>query len=202
MMSDAHQPSADGTVVLDERGRVRVPRAAAVVAALLRIGLGLLYLWAFLAQGFGITYTNKGPEVAGAPVEYGWYFAVDSSKGWISSGFSHSPTAGYVDGSMHGPLAFIAQGLPTGVDDLGWMFAIGGLGIALTLGIAMRIAGWGGFALNILIWFSAFPPTSNPLLDGEHMAFALALLLLMFLHAGNHWGIGRWWSTHTPAFLH
>jgi thiosulfate dehydrogenase (quinone) large subunit len=56
--------------------------------------------------------------------------------------------------------------------------------------------------LNILIWFSGFPPSSNPLLDGEHMAFALSILLLMFLQAGNHWGLGRWWRAHTPKLLH
>jgi hypothetical protein len=31
-------------------------------------------------------------------------------------------------------LAFIVQNLPQGLDDFGWMFAIGGLGIALTSG--------------------------------------------------------------------
>jgi thiosulfate dehydrogenase (quinone) large subunit len=66
------------------------------------------------------------------------------------------------------------------------MFAIGGLGIALALGIAMRLAGWGGFLLNILLWFSTFPPASNPVIDGTHTIYALLLLTSMFLHAGNH----------------
>jgi hypothetical protein len=34
------------------------------------------------------------------------------------------------------------------------------------------------------------------------MAFALGILLVMFLYAGNHWGLGRWWCRHTPTFLH
>jgi hypothetical protein len=82
---------------------------------------------------------------AGAKVTYEWTFGYDSSKGWISSGFDHSPTEGYVD-NLHGPLAFIPQNLPTGVVDFLWIFAIGGLGIALTLGIGANIAGWGGSA--------------------------------------------------------
>jgi hypothetical protein len=83
------------------------------------------------------------------------------------------------------------------------MLDLGGLGIALTLGIAMRIAGWGGFALNIMLWFSRpFPPSGNPVIDGEHMAFAFGILLLMFLHAGNRFGLGRWWEAHTPALIH
>jgi thiosulfate dehydrogenase [quinone] large subunit len=82
------------------------------------------------------------------------------------------------------------------------VFVIGGLGIALTLGLAMRIAGWGGFALNILIWFSGLPPSTNPVIDGTHTIYAPLLLLSMFLHAGRCWGLGRWWESHTPAFLH
>jgi hypothetical protein len=64
-------------------------------------------------------------------------------------------------------------------------------GVARTLGIGMRIAGWGGFLLSILVRFSLFPPTGHPVIDGEHMAFAFSLLLLMFLHAGNRFGLGR-----------
>jgi thiosulfate dehydrogenase [quinone] large subunit len=173
-------------------------RPTAISAALLRISLGLVYLWGFIAQGFGVSYSNTN---GGNPPSYGWHFGYSSQLGWITSGFSHSPTAKFI-GSTHGPLAFIPQHLPTGLDDFGWMFAIGGLGIALTLGIAMRIAGWGGFALNILIWFSGFPPSSNPVIDGTHTIYALLLLLLMFLHAGRYWGLGRWWESHTTAFLH
>jgi len=139
-------------------------------------------------------------NAAGKVVSYGWHFSYNAHLGWITSGFAHSPTGPFI-GSTHGPLAFIVQDLPTGLDDFGWMFALAGLGVALTLGIGMRIAGWGGFALNILIWFSLFPPNGNPLIDGEHTAFAFSLLLLMFLHAGNRFGLGRWWETHTPALI-
>ena len=55
----------------------------------------------------------------------------------------------------------------------------------------MRIAGWGGFLLSILVWFRLFPPSGNPVINAEHMAFAFSLLLLMFLHAGNRFGLGR-----------
>jgi thiosulfate dehydrogenase [quinone] large subunit len=193
--------SAPKTVTLDASGRVTVPRGAANTAGLLRLGLGLLYLWAFISQGFGVIYTNSVTNAAGQVTSYGWHFSYNASLGWISSGFTHSPTAAFI-GSTHGPLAPIAQNLPTGVDDFGWMLALGGLGIALTLGIAMRIAGWGGFLLNIILWFSLFPPSGNPVIDGEHMAFALSLLLLMFLHAGNRFGFGHWWEAHTPAVIH
>src|SRR5262245_2625819 len=89
-----------GIVSMDAAGRIRLPRGGAITAAILRIGIGLIYLWAFLSQGFGILYTNhtENPDVA-APTEvhYQWEFSHDADAGWISSGFSHSPTEGYVD---------------------------------------------------------------------------------------------------------
>jgi thiosulfate dehydrogenase [quinone] large subunit len=190
---------------MDTAERIRIPRGGAIVAALLRITLGFVYLWAFVSQAFGITYTNKAtpPPNAPAPTKttYEWTFDHDSSKGWISSGFEHSPSEAYVDNNLHGPLAFIPQKLPTGLVDFMWMFAIGGLGIALTFGIAANIAGWGGFLMNILIWLATFPPSTNPLIDGEHVTFALVVLLLMWLQASNYWGLGRWWRAHTPVLL-
>jgi thiosulfate dehydrogenase [quinone] large subunit len=196
----AHAQRDARSVTLDEVKGVRVTRAAAYSAALLRISLGLVYLWGFIAQAFGVVYTNSKTDPTGK-ITYGWHFTYDANKGWITSGFTHSPTGQYV-GNTHGPLAFISKNLPTGLDDLGWIIAIGGLGIALTLGILMNIAGVGGFLLNILLWFSTFPPSSNPIIDGTHTIYALVLLLLMFLHAGNKWGLGRWWSAHTPRILH
>jgi thiosulfate dehydrogenase (quinone) large subunit len=198
---DPRSASPPGTVNLDRDGRVVIPRGAANSAALLRLGLGLLYLWAFISQGFGIIYANSTTGEAGKAGTYGWHFSYDPSLGWITSGFTHSPTAGFID-KTHGPLAFLVQDLPTGVVDFGWMFALAGLGVALTLGICLRIAGWGGFLLNIIIWLSTFPPNGNPIVDGEHMTFAFSLLLLMYLHAGNRFGFGRWWEAHTPALIH
>lgn len=190
-------------VAMDREGRIRLPRAGAITAALLRIVLGLVYLWAFLAQGLGVGYTNTDPPDPAAPaaVTYGWHFSYDADTGWITSGFSHSPTAPYV-GKTHGPTAWLVQELPTGVDDFGWIFALGGLGIALTLGICSRIAGWGGLVLNLMIWFAGFPPSSNPIFDAEHATFALVIFLLMWIEASNYWGVGRWWRARTPAVLH
>ena len=126
---------------------------------------------------------------------------IDSSQGWITSGFDHSPTAAYVDNNLHGPLAIIPQKLPTGVEDFMWMFALAGLGIGLTCGVFSILAGFGGLIMNVLIWLSTFPPSTNPLIDGEHVTFALAIFLLMWIQASNYWGFGRWWRRHTPTLL-
>jgi len=194
-----------GTVVMDLGGRIRIPRGGAITIAVMRIALGLVYLWAFISQGFGIGYTNKAtppPDApAGAKVTYEWTFNVDADNGWITSGFDHSPTEAFVDNNLHGPLAFIPQNLPTGLVDFMWIFALAGLGIALTFGVFANIAGWGGFVMNIFIWLATFPPSTNPLIDGEHVTFALAILLFMWLQASNYWGVGRWWRSHTPTIL-
>jgi thiosulfate dehydrogenase (quinone) large subunit len=211
-MSDAMATSASEAgylVAMDGAGRINIPRGGARTAALLRIGLGLMYLWAFVAQGFGVGYTNvkttqqpPPPDAAApAPVTYGWTFTYDADNGWISSGFKHSPSEAYLTKNTHGPVGTLLTDLPTGLTDFGWIFALAGLGIALTFGVFSRIAGWGGFALNMVIWFAAFPPSTNPLIDGEHMAFALSILLLMWIQASNYWGFGRWWRAHVPFWL-
>lgn len=181
-------PTGDSTTLV-------IPRGAVIVSALFRIGLGLTYLWAFISQGFGLGFTNAQ---AGS---YGWFFSFDASKGWISSGFQHSPTSGFI-GGLHGLASPVLQALPTGLVDFCWMFALAGLGIGLTLGICMRIAAWGGFILNVVIWLGGLPPATNPLIDAEHMAFAFGLLLMMYLQADRYWGLGNWWRANTPNWLH
>jgi hypothetical protein len=47
-----------GMVAMDREGRIRIPRAGAITAAILRIGIGLIYLWGFISAGFGVHYTN------------------------------------------------------------------------------------------------------------------------------------------------
>ena len=188
----------------------RLTLPAARSAALLRIGLGLIYLWAFFSQGFGIVYSNRPAPPPGSPPamayamqpDGAWHFSYDTSKGFITSGFSHSPTSGYLSSNARGPLAFVPNSLPDKANDTLWMFALGGLGFALVLGIFSKIAGWGGLALNVLMWFSSFPNEFNPLLDGEHMIYGLVLVTLMYLRAGDHWGLGRWWRARTPSLLH
>ena len=57
------------------------------------------------------------------------------------------------------------RGIPpaaNGLTDFGWIFTLGGLGIALTFGLFSRIAGWGGLVLNLMIWFAAFPTEHQP----------------------------------------
>ena len=76
-----------------------------------------------------------------------------------------------------------------------WLFMIGlaGIGIALLLGVGMRVAAVSGAVLYLMMWTVVLPPETNPIVD-EHVIGALALLALALVHAGDTFGFGRWWK--------
>jgi thiosulfate dehydrogenase [quinone] large subunit len=138
----------------------------------LRILLGWLFLWGFLDKLFGLGY------------------ATPSSGAWINGG---SPTAGYLKFAAGG----IFQGFYNSVSGNGlvdWLFmlALLALGIALILGIGMRIAAYGGTLFLLLLWSSHVPPTDNPIID-EHIIYIFVLWGLYLVKAGRIFGLGDWW---------
>ena len=44
------------TIAMDDRSGVQLTPMGATTAALFRIGMGLLYLWAFVTAAFGVGY--------------------------------------------------------------------------------------------------------------------------------------------------
>lgn len=144
------------------------------IAGLLRIFMGWLFFWAFIDKLFGLGY-NTAPEAA-----------------WINGG---SPTSGFLQFGTKGPFAEFFQGL-AGQPWVDWAFMIGLLliGVALILGIAMRLATFGGVVMLLLMYVaSAIWPEHNPFLD-DHLINALVLLLLFSIDAGRHVGFGRSWE--------
>jgi len=144
-----------------------------IFLGLARIALGWLFFWAFIDKVFGLGYATK-PEAA-----------------WISGG---SPTAGFLKFGTTGPFAEVFQGL-AGAVWVDWLFMIGllGLGLALILGIGMRIATISGVVLLALMYLAVMPSEHNPIID-EHIIYILLLLLLNAYKAGDHVGFGRMWS--------
>jgi thiosulfate dehydrogenase (quinone) large subunit len=157
-----------------------VGRALAVV----RIAMGLVFAWAFVDKTFGFGY------------------ATPSANAWINGG---SPTEGFLGNIDHGPLGDVFRGW-AGDAWADWLFMLGlaGIGIALLLGIGLRIAAVAGTIMMLLMWAAEWPldrftdagePTmsTNPVLD-YHILYALVLIALAVTAAGDTWGFGRKWA--------
>ncbi|MFI7680432.1 DoxX family protein [Actinophytocola sp. NPDC049390] len=174
-------PTQRATTPVDnapERGT----RAAFV--AVVRIATGLVFLWAFLDKLFGFGY------------------ATPSERAWINGG---SPTQGFLGNIDHGPFAAMFRGW-AGAAWADWLFMLGlaGIGIALVLGIGLRIAAVAGTVMMLLMWAAEWPldrftdagePTmsTNPILD-YHVIYALVMIWLAIVAAGNTWGFGKQWA--------
>ncbi len=136
-----------------------------VFIILIRVSIGLIFLWAFLDKLFGLGFST----------------AVDAS--WLAGG---SPTSGYLLYGTHGPLASAFQML-AGNAWVDWLFMAGllSIGVGLISGYALRISAYAGSAMLMLMFISAFPPEHHPFLD-EHVIYTLMLLLVAH-QAPNKW---------------
>ncbi|PJC37040.1 hypothetical protein CO046_02530 [Candidatus Peregrinibacteria bacterium CG_4_9_14_0_2_um_filter_53_11] len=139
----------------------------------LRIVMGFTFLWAFLDKTFGLGFSTA------------------AEKSWLAGS---SPTAGFLQNATTGPLASFYQGL-AGSGLVDWLYMIGllCLGVALILGVGLKVAGYAGGLLVLLMWSSLLPPKNNPIVD-DHIAYLFVLLLLPRLNAGDTWGLGGWWK--------
>jgi len=140
---------------------------------LARITLGWIFLWAFLDKLFGLGFSTA------------------AQKAWIRGG---SPTLGFLTNSPKGPFENIFHAM-AGSTFVDWLFMVGllCLGISLILGIGMKIAGYAGTALMLLMWLAVLPPKTNPVVD-EHIVYALLLLSFTHIPAGEWLGFGRQWA--------
>lgn len=174
-----------GPATSDPR-RVALSSAARQALAVLRIGFGLTFLWAFfdklLALGF-----HTGHDQQGNLDRFG-------DAAWINGG---SPTEGFLAFGADGPFEGFYHSI-AGAAWADWLFMTGllGIGLALTLGIGMRIAAATGALLYVLMWSVVLPPENNPVLD-DHLLAGTTLVVLALTNAGDTWGLGRAWSrTH------
>jgi thiosulfate dehydrogenase [quinone] large subunit len=153
----------------------RSATAARYLLAGIRIALGWVFLWAFLDKTFGLG------------------FATTSEKAWINGG---SPTKGFL-GSAKGPFSDFYHSIAgTGLANVLFMAGLLAIGVALILGIGMRLAAAGGALLTVMMWTAVLPPSSNPFMD-DHLIYAAVLIVLALLGAGNTLGLGRRWAA-TP----
>ena len=157
---------------------------AARVLAVVRVAVGFVFLWAFLDKTFGFGY------------------ATPSAKAWINGG---SPTKGFLSGVAVGPFesTFHAWAGAAWAD---WLFMVGllAIGIALILGIGLRLAAVSGTLMMLLMWAAEWPlarftsagepsMSTNPVVE-YHIVYALVLIALALTYAGHTWGLGRLWA--------
>lgn len=76
------------------------------------------------------------------------------------------------------------------------MIGLLGIAAALLLGIGVRVAAVAGAVMVILMWSASLPPQDDVFMD-NHIIYALVLLGLALVGAGNTLGLGRWWTQTT-----
>ncbi|GCE77479.1 DoxX family protein [Cellulomonas biazotea] len=150
--------------------------------AVTRIATGFIFLWAFVDKTFGLHYAT------GAAVAEG-----DPSLAWVDGG---TPSQGFMQFATVGPYqdAFVsAAGAWTD-----WLFMLGllGIGVAVMLGVGLRISAVAGSVMMALMWVAEWPllqGSNNPVVD-YHVIYALVLVVSAVLLAGDTWGLGRRWA--------
>jgi thiosulfate dehydrogenase [quinone] large subunit len=161
-----------------------ITSGAAKFLAVFRVVLGFEFLWAFLDKTFGFGY------------------ATPSARAWINGG---SPTKGFLGRVAVGPFESVFHDW-AGAVWADWLFMIGllAIGIALILGVGLRIAAVSGTVMMLLMWAAEWPldkltsagePTmsTNPIVD-YHIIYALVLIALALTCAGHTWGLGKLWA--------
>lgn len=140
--------------------------------SILRIGLGYIFLWAFLDKlfGFGVS-TCKG-------------LSVGCSQAWIHGG---SPTKGFLANATSGPFANFYHHL-SGHILVDWAFMLGLLfvGVGLFFGSWIKTAAIVGMAMLALMWTALLWPTNAPGVD-EHIIYILVLFGLLVTDAKPRW---------------
>jgi thiosulfate dehydrogenase [quinone] large subunit len=179
-----HRPAPRAQAATAAEGTLGAVTAREASIAAVRIGTGFLFLWAFLDKTFGLGYSTP------------------SARAWIHGG---SPTKGFLGSVSVGPFqsAFHSWAGTAWAD---WLFMLGllGIGLALVLGVGVRIAALAGVVLVALMWFAVYPPakytaagaptaSTNPFVD-EHVMDALALIAIAAFGAANRIGLGALWA--------
>lgn len=154
------------------------------VWASLRIALGFTFLWAFIDKLFGFGFATCRNPVTEA-------VTVGCDKAWIAGG---SPTTGFLKFAVQGPFEGFFKSL-AGVAFVDWLFmgALLLLGVALTLGIGIRLAAIGGSILMFSMWLALLPPENNPLVD-DHIIYIGVLVGLALANNDQRIGLGAWWA--------
>ena len=149
------------------------------VLAVTRLATGFIFLWAFLDKTFGLGFST--------PIERAWINGGTPAQGFLSSE------------AVTGPLQPWFLSMATPLADVLFMAGMLGIGVAVMLGIGTRVAAVAGSAMMLLMYLAEWPfaanaGSTNPLVD-YHIIYALALIVVAVLSAGDTWGLGGWWKS-------
>lgn len=147
--------------------------------AVLRLATGFIFLWAFIDKTFGLGFAT--------PVE----------RAWVNGG---APAQGFLmSDAVTGPFKGFFASLASPVTD--WLFMAGmlGIGLAVMAGVGLRVSAVVGTAIMVLMYLAEWPfainaGSTNPLVD-YHIVYALALIVIAAVSAGDTWGLGGWWKS-------
>lgn len=141
----------------------------------LRLGMGWIFFWAFIDKLWGLGFATL-PEDA-----------------WLNGG---SPTYGFLKFGTKGPFVELYQSM-AGHPVVDGLFMLGLLliGLSLLLGIGVRVAGYSGALMMILMYTAgSIWPEHNPFLD-EHLMYAVVLIGFTLVPTGECLGFAKWWTS-------
>jgi thiosulfate dehydrogenase (quinone) large subunit len=160
--------------------------------ALLRVVVGVIFLWAgvgkFFNEGAPGVWTAKGFLLGATKGSLGWPFVTgtpDPTK-------VYNPTHDFWVSLANNDAAM------TVVNTL----VVAGevcIGVALILGIVTRFAGGMG-ALMMIFFFLAGWSFNNGIVE-EHATYAVVLLALAGMGAGNYYGLDRLFNSRFPVWF-
>jgi thiosulfate dehydrogenase (quinone) large subunit len=107
------------------------------VLAVLRLATGFIFLWAFLDKTFGLGYST--------PAE----------RAWVNGG---TPSQGFLLGdAVVGPLKPFFASIASPASDVLFMIAMLAIGVAVTLGIGLRVSAVVGSFVLLAMWMAEWP---------------------------------------------
>jgi thiosulfate dehydrogenase [quinone] large subunit len=157
---------------------VVTPPAGRRALAILRLATGFIFLWAFIDKLLGLGYSTT------------------AGKSWLNGG---TPSQGFLSSpAVVGPFKPFFAAISSPTTDVLFMLGMLAIGAAVMLGVGLRISAVTGSVIMICMYlaewsFGANAASTNPLVD-YHIIYALALIVVAALSAGDTWGLGRTWE--------
>lgn len=170
--------SSESTIVTSTSGR----RGLAV----LRIATGFIFLWAFLDKTFGLGYTT--PRAAA----------------WINGG---RPSQGSLKSpAVVGPFKSFVAAIASPTTDVLFILGMLTIAVAVILGIGLRVSAVVGSIILLFLYLAEWTSganagSTNPVVD-YHIIFALSLIIVAVLAAGDTWRLGLPWKRLSLVQLH